>query len=156
MQIACSSGLPRSSSNVIIARHWHCPVLKETVNGLHINHLNIFAKCVATRAIDHRSMYPRLPRLVKYCGLKIDLWPVICKLAFSDGAMSAEDQHNQGLDKHALHWISVKHDFIHVLLSSTFHCSLLSNQLDKNNNELNEGTQHAPKTTVQPRSYHIL
>ncbi len=131
--LACSSGLPRSSSNVI-ATHWHCPV-KQTVNGLHINHLNSCAKYVA-RAIDHRSMYPRLPRLVNYCGLKIDLWRVICKLAFSEGAMSAEDQHNLGLDQHALHWISVKHDFVHLLLSSTFHCWLLSNQLAKSNNEL--------------------
>ena len=128
--LACSSGLPRSSSNVI-ATHWHCPV-KQTVNGLHINHLNNCAKYIA-RAIDHRSMYPRLPRLVNYCGLKIDLW------RSSANWHSAREQwvlRTSTTWVSPLHWISVKHDFVHLLLSSTFHCWLLSNQLAKSNNEL--------------------
>lgn len=123
----------------------HCPMLLQDIGIAPIwnKQWTVCASTISTcvrsfcnKGYDHRSMYPRLPRLVNYCGLKIDLWRVICKLAFSEGAMSAEDQHNLGLDRHALHWISVKHDFVHLILSSTFHCSLLSNQLAKSNNEL--------------------
>ncbi len=57
------------------------PFSKKPVNGLHINHLTFCAECVAKRTADHRSMHSGLPRLVTYCGLKINPELVISESA---------------------------------------------------------------------------